>query len=233
MIWLIYDQTGKLKEARNYESQAQQHFKETKSVFNQHDELPLLKQKERKILEEIEQLVYLYAGQGLPIPHDCVKGENLIIVKDGLDSYLDVRVWLPKKKRVSVWVEKIEGARIQPPKPTDFLKVNLEKAGWHSITSKLENSESGNRLPLLVNGEEVYSIDFGKLKSQGGSSYSPGSLPRTLQIKQNEDKADCSVAHHWNLMFNSKSGTPMPYGYGVEFLSFERSDSGATSTSER
>lgn len=234
LLWLIYDQTGKLNDARNYEAQAQQNFDELHTVSVLQQEIPSLRQKERQILQEVQQLVYLFVGQGLPIPHGCMRGENLIVVRSGFSDYLDVRFWLPKGKRVTVLMEKIEGARVQPPiKPEDFLKVELKKAGWHSITSKLEKSDSGNRLPLLVNGEEVYSIDFGNLKSQGGSSYSPGNLPRTFQIKQSEDKANYSVAHHWSLTFDSKTGTPMPYGYGVQFLSFENSESGATETAEQ
>lgn len=233
LIWLIYNQTGMLNEARNYEARAKQDFDELHAVSLKQQELSSLQQTQRQILMEVKQLVYLYVGQGLPIPDDFMRGENLIVVRSGFSDYLDVRLWLPKKKRVSVMLEKIEGARVQPIKPEGFLKVDLETAGWHSITSKLDESKSGNRLPLLVDGKEVYSIDFGVLKSNGGSSYSPGSLPRTFQIKPLEDKTSYQVAHHWNLLFDSKTGTPMPYGYGVQFLSFEKLESGETATIEQ
>lgn len=225
LIWLNFYQSMKLKEALKLEVETQQKFDELNAISRQQDEIRSLQRDEKELVSKVQQLVYLYVKQELPILSDCMQGEKMIVVRSYSSDYLDIRLWLPKEKRVSLHIQKIEGAVGKILKIEDFLKVDFDDAGWHSITTKIEKMESGSRLPLLVDGREIYSIDLKDRKWQGGCSYSPGNLPRAFQLKPLEDSTVHSINQRWTLLFQQNAER---FGYDITSLNFKKSKSEAS-----
>ena len=218
LIWLNHDQSMKLNAARDLEANSRQELEKVHAIYLQQEEVKSLKRNQRQLLKKVEQLAYLFVEQELPIPN--LQGESVIAIRRGLNDYLDVRFWVPAGKRTTALVQKTEGVRKPITSVEDLLKVEFENTGWHSITSKFETSKSGGRLPLIVDGQEIHSIDLPDRKWNGGASYSPGSLPDAFHTNL-QGSGHSQVNCHWSRNYYPQTKENSIFGYGVSFLKVE------------
>jgi len=222
LFWLNYQQLAKVDELRSVEAKLQQKFDSVSKKLSQLEQwkqgMDANLQRKRLLLQDLTQLVFETDKEGLEIPSDCFSEDNLIVVRSGLANNLDIRFLLPANNKVQLLVRKIEGESGAPKPLSDdsFISIKFDDPGWHSITAKMEKGETGSRLPLLADGEEKYSIDLGSREWQGGTSYSPGSLPRVFSLDQSEE-ATHSINSNWRLNFyeeNKSTG----FGYHVHSM---------------
>jgi len=172
LIWFSFNQQVNLSQNRKDETDWREKNERVSisiSRLKQLDsEMPLLRNENRQSMGDVKQMVFLFDKQGLPVPSDDFPDRSIMMVNDGANSSLNIKLYLPPETQAELLVMKVVSQAANQGiafSKDNLLKIKFEKPGWHSISAKLEKSETGSRIPLLVDGNEEHSIDLGALKS--------------------------------------------------------------------